>query len=94
MTNLPELGVISTQQEDWLGTQDSQPQEVAACSSSVPHLSQHPADIDDEEIPQPELYENDLSKSEAESDEEVMQYTFNTYSNIFWKPMSLLHYHL
>lgn len=84
MTNLPELGVISTQQkDDWHGPEDSQPQD-AARSSSPPLLSRPPSDVDDGGAHKSEHYENGSAKYEVESDEEVMRFTFfHTNLNIF-----------
>lgn len=85
MTNLPELGVISTEQKDnWYGPEDSQPQQDAARSSSSTLLSRPPSDIDDGGAHESEHYENSSAKYEVESDEEVMRFTFfYTNLNIF-----------
>lgn len=77
MTNLPDLGVISTQQkDDWHGPEDSQPQQDAARCSSPPYFSRPPSDVDDEGTHDLEGHENGFSKYEVESDEEVKRFTF------------------
>lgn len=86
MTNLPELGVISTQQkDDWHGPDDSQPQRDAARSSSPPHSSRPPSDIDDGGTHESERLEVGSAKYEVESDEEVMRFTFCTLIDLFLK---------
>ncbi|XP_075890586.1 WD repeat-containing protein 90 [Nelusetta ayraudi] len=73
VTNLPELGVISTEQKDnWYGPEDSQPQQDAARSSSSTLLSRPPSDIDDGGAHESEHYENSSAKYEVESDEELV----------------------
>lgn len=77
VTNLPELGVISTHQEDDChAPNDSQHQQDTACSSSHQHLDRPPCDVNDEGLDVYEHHENGFSGHEQESDEEVMRFMF------------------
>lgn len=67
VTNIPELGVVSTQQEDWLCYNNGQRQKSSLSSSHQP-----PFDTDDGGVHVYVHAEDDYGKRDDDSEEEVM----------------------
>ncbi|XP_049916646.1 WD repeat-containing protein 90 isoform X3 [Epinephelus moara] len=73
VTNIPELGVVSTHQnDDWLLQNDEQYQQESACSSSQQFTYRRPLGIDEEGVHMHDYPEDGFGKHGEESEEEIV----------------------
>ena len=94
VTNIPELGVVSShQKDDWLCHNDNQQQQESACLSPHQLTSRSPRDTDDSEVHVFAHPEDAFSKYGEESEEEVMLHMDWTVLSIklkYWTVENLL----